>query len=47
MMIFLRDPLAVIEEYKNKLIADKSIKLLTLNGSSIENGLVGDLRCTG
>lgn len=39
---YLRDPLAVIEEYKNKLITDKSVKLLTLNGSPMEKGLVKD-----
>lgn len=40
----LKDPLEIIEQYKNKLITDKTIKQLTLNGSPMEKGLLNELK---
>ena len=40
----LKDPLEIVEQYKNKLIVNKAIKQLTLNGSSTENGLLNELK---
>lgn len=42
----LKDPLEIVEQYKNKLIADKAIKQLILNGSPMEKGLFNELKTT-
>ena len=42
----LKDPLEIVEQYKNKLIADKAIKQLILNGSPMEKGLLNELKTT-
>lgn len=41
--LYLNDPLKAIEQYRNKLYADKLVKQSSLNGSPFEEGLVKKL----
>lgn len=41
---YLKEPLEILEQYKNKLIANKAIKQLILNGDKNEKGLFKELK---